>query len=221
VNPPIIIPAQGGTFEYDVSLANNGAAMALFDAWIMQYTPQGYWQGPMLGPINLTVPATVVVSRLRSQSVPDTAPPGVYTYRGYVGIYSAARWDSSSFTYTKSTARDGGTTMSYWANSGESFEPYLTVPAASSQPSAFSLKSVCPNPFNPATAISYELPTASYTSLKVYDVSGRMVANLVDGWQEAGSHQATFNGSRLSSGLYFVKMQAGDYSAVKKMVLVK
>jgi hypothetical protein len=78
-----------------------------------------------------------------------------------------------------------------------------------------------PNPFNPSTAISYELRAASHISLKVSDVSGRIVASLADGWQEAGTHHATFDGSKLSSGLYFVRMQAGDFTAVQKMMLIK
>jgi hypothetical protein len=57
--------------------------------------------------------------------------------------------------------------------------------------------------------------------LKIYDVSGRKVADLVNGWREAGSHAVTFDGSALASGVYLYRIEAGDYSAVSKMVLMK
>jgi hypothetical protein len=222
INPPIQIPAQGGSFSFTAQVANNGASPATFSAWIMQYTPQSQWQGPMLGPISLTVPGGITVSRVRNQNVPGSAAPGVYTYRGYVGQYSTVKWDSSSFEYTKLTAaRDGGATVDNWDNWGESFAPYEALTARDGCPTRFGLDQSRPNPFNPTTAVSYQLQAASYTTLKVYDISGRLVATLVDGWQGAGSHQVTFDGSKLSSSLYFVKMQAGDFSAVKKMMLVK
>jgi hypothetical protein len=154
--------------------------------------------------------------------VPSSWPAGVHYYIGYANLtvgYPAA--DADSFSWTKSTTADGGPVVYTCENFGESFEPYLVKTAAVELPTAYGLSQNHPNPFNPMTAISYELRASSYTSLKVYDLSGRMVATLVDGWQEAGSHQVTFDGSRLSSGLYFVKMQAGDFSAVKKMMLVK
>jgi hypothetical protein len=78
-----------------------------------------------------------------------------------------------------------------------------------------------PNPFNPSTVVRYTMPEARHVSLKVFDVSGRMIANLVDEWREAGTHEVSFDGSRLSTGLYFVTMQAGEFSEVRKMMLVK
>jgi hypothetical protein len=78
-----------------------------------------------------------------------------------------------------------------------------------------------PNPFNPSTAISYELRAASQISLKVYDTAGRLVSTLTNGWQEAGTHAAAFDGSKLPSGLYFVRLQAGEVTAVQKVMLLK
>jgi hypothetical protein len=105
----------------------------------------------------------------------------------------------------------------------------LATPAEKADsPSAFpagthssNLQPCHPNPFNPTTAISYKLQAPSWVSLKVYDISGRLVATLVDGWREAGTHQVTFDGSNLAAGIYLLKMQAGDYSVVQKLVLVK
>lgn len=78
-----------------------------------------------------------------------------------------------------------------------------------------------PNPFNPATEISFSLPEASDVKLIVYDIIGREVAKLVDGFVEVGVHTVQFDGSNLASGIYFYHLTAGKYTAVKKMMLVK
>jgi hypothetical protein len=221
VAPPIIIPASGGSFQFNATVANNGTSPASFGAWIMQQIPDLTWQGPMLGPVPLTLPATTTVTRLRTQNVPASAPTGLYTYRGYVGVYPATKWDSSSFTYTKS-ATGNGPIVNTWENWGESFAPYEDLPIGGEIiPTTCGLNQNSPNPFNPVTAINYQLSTNSQVSLQVFDIGGRLVATLVDGWQEAGSHQVTFDGSRLASGLYLVRMQAGEFNATKKMMLVK
>ncbi|RJP73358.1 MAG: T9SS C-terminal target domain-containing protein [Candidatus Zixiibacteriota bacterium] len=81
--------------------------------------------------------------------------------------------------------------------------------------------SASPNPFNPATAVGYRLPAPGHVSLRVYDTAGREVKTLVDGWKEAGSHEAIFDGSGLASGVYLVRMEAGAFTATRKMVLLK
>jgi uncharacterized delta-60 repeat protein len=88
-------------------------------------------------------------------------------------------------------------------------------------PGGFRLKQPSPNPFNPSTVLSYELQAASYISLKVYDTAGRLVATLVNGWRDAGAHEVTFDGSRLASGVYVYRLQAGENAATGKMVLLK
>jgi flagellar hook assembly protein FlgD len=83
------------------------------------------------------------------------------------------------------------------------------------------LVAISPNPFNPTTAISYQLSANSYVSLKVYDITGRLVATLVDGLREAGAQQVTFDGSNLASGIYLYELTAGSHSATGKMMLMK
>jgi len=78
-----------------------------------------------------------------------------------------------------------------------------------------------PNPFNPATKITYQLPKGSLVTLKIYDILGNEVATLVNEEQSAGRYQTTFNGSNLSSGIYFYKIQAGNFVETKKLVLMK
>jgi len=85
----------------------------------------------------------------------------------------------------------------------------------------FALSQNYPNPFNPSTMISYQLPTSNHISLKVYDALGREVATLVNEVKEAGRYSATFTASKLSSGIYFAKLQSGDKVHLKMMMLVK
>jgi hypothetical protein len=78
-----------------------------------------------------------------------------------------------------------------------------------------------PNPFNPTTSISYSIPKAGNVRLTVFDVLGRDVAVLVNEFKTAGSYTIGFNASELSSGVYFYRIEAGDFKDVKKMTLVK
>lgn len=106
------------------------------------------------------------------------------------------------------------------------------------QPQDFVLFPAYPNPFNPTTVISYRLQVASRVKLEVFDIDGRNVVGarhavplrsgssavpmaLVDGWQEAGSHKVTFDGSGLTSGVYVYRLTAGDRTAAGKTVLLK
>jgi hypothetical protein len=88
-------------------------------------------------------------------------------------------------------------------------------------PSIFELKQNFPNPFNPASVISYQLPFTGHVSLIVYDAIGNEVVILVNEVKEAGYHSATFNASNLSTGVYFVRLQSDDAMQMKKMMLLK
>jgi len=88
-------------------------------------------------------------------------------------------------------------------------------------PGKFELMNNYPNPFNPSTVISYQLPIESNVLLKVFNVLGDEVATLVNGQQTAGAHSVNFNASDLSSGIYFYTIEAGSFTATKKMILTK
>jgi hypothetical protein len=89
------------------------------------------------------------------------------------------------------------------------------------QPSAFDLGQNYPNPFNPQTTIRFTLPTAGPTALHIYDAAGQPLSSLVDGFLPAGTHQVRFDGDALASGLYFYRLQSGELTETRKMVLTK
>jgi hypothetical protein len=90
-----------------------------------------------------------------------------------------------------------------------------------SSPTVYNLHDNYPNPFNPSTTISYDLPTDSKVTLKVYDVLGREVATLVDEYKQAGYHEARLNASTMASGVYLYRLQSGSFTATKKFLLLR
>ncbi len=94
-------------------------------------------------------------------------------------------------------------------------------PPAGNIPKVYALYPNYPNPFNPATSIRYDVPKVSNVTLKVYDIRGREVASLVSENKQPGSYSVTFNASNLASGVYFYRLNAGDYTNTMKMILVK
>lgn len=117
-------------------------------------------------------------------------------------------------------------------NMGEGLENYLMhvlnwgeVPTSNEEQkegiSQYRLAPAYPNPFNPSTTIEYNLPAAGFVSIKVYDLLGREVANLVNEVQMSGTHTLQFDASRLSSGIYFVRMASGNFLHTRSISLLK
>lgn len=88
-------------------------------------------------------------------------------------------------------------------------------------PAVYSLAQNYPNPFNPSTVIQYSLPEASDVTLAVYDMLGREVASLVDGQKSAGSYEVSFSAGNLSSGIYFYRLNTGNFTKIRSMTFVK
>jgi hypothetical protein len=88
-------------------------------------------------------------------------------------------------------------------------------------PGSFSLEQNYPNPFNPSTTIRYSVPELSHVTVKIYNLLGQVVTTLFSKEQTAGSYEVSFDASSLSSGVYFYSIEAGKYTATKKMMLLK
>gem|GEM_PF-1674863 len=96
-----------------------------------------------------------------------------------------------------------------------------TIKEINSLPINYSLSQNYPNPFNPATKINFAIPKQGFVTLKIYDIIGREIKTLVNEVKQAGYYTVDFNGSSLASGVYFYRIQSGDFVTVKRMVLVK
>ena len=117
-----------------------------------------------------------------------------------------------------SDGRDITTHEWYLLVEGERLAPFTKL---TSLPKTFALKENYPNPFNLSTMIRYQLPVDCYVRLEVYDLLGRKVATLAEGEQEAGYRSFTWDASKVSSGIYIYKLTAGDFTQVRKMMMVK
>lgn len=108
------------------------------------------------------------------------------------------------------------------SNDFGTYKPLTTVKQVSNLlPNAYTLSQNYPNPFNPSTTIEYSLKSTSPIVLKIYNVIGQEVSTLVNQVQTAGTYRVTFDASRLATGVYFYKLQAGQFTSIKKMMLLK
>jgi photosystem II stability/assembly factor-like uncharacterized protein len=168
-------------------------------------------------------------------AVNSIAVHGGYVFAGLdPGLYSSTITNNNWANFGQNLP--GGRVLSLFVNDSSVFAgtelsgiwraPLSAVtgvkqPIASALPRSFQLEQNYPNPFNPSTTISYQLSEVSIVKLNVYDILGRQVATLVNGRQNAGNYNVTFNASNLSTGVYFYRLQAGTYSNTKKLMLIK
>jgi hypothetical protein len=131
----------------------------------------------------------------------------------------------------------GGLTDPQWLSQIQMAENLLNNPSTSlgksqankasknieseNNPTEYALSNNYPNPFNPTTIIEYQLPKDGFVSLKVYDILGREIKTLVNGFRTLGKYSVSFDGSNLASGIYFYQLKSNGFSSIKKMILTK
>jgi len=215
-DPPVTVP-QGGRFGFTGNLTNNTEDPQITDAWTMATGPQKDIYGPFKDFEDIALEPYETRTAHFYQRVPNLAPLGFYDYIAYCGDYPSTVVDSSLFQIEVVAGPLTKAGEAGWVLTGSfdrSDEP-------SSIPSDFALLSNYPNPFNAQTVIQYQLPVSSSVKLEVYNLLGSKVATLADGEQEAGYKSVTWDASEVSSGIYFYKLTAGDYTETKRMMLVK
>ncbi|HLF19406.1 MAG TPA: T9SS type A sorting domain-containing protein, partial [Bacteroidota bacterium] len=106
-------------------------------------------------------------------------------------------------------------------NNGPSVSGQAEQLLSSGVPSSYALHEAYPNPFNPSTTIRYDLSQDDYVKLKIFDVTGREIAVLVDGFQQGGQYMVQFNANGLPSGIYLYQISTGKFTQAKKLVLTK
>ncbi|MFH1735151.1 MAG: T9SS type A sorting domain-containing protein, partial [bacterium] len=224
VFPNIQIPAGGGEFDYWILASNNTLTSMEIDSWIYCSDARGVELDHFIGPRSkLLEPGQSQF--LVTQLVDGSFSPGIYTYVLNIGEFPGTVWASGSLNFEK---LDNLCSDNYPVDGAPN--PFDEI--TSNQPLATNhwLATAHPNPFNPYTTISFDLPVASQVTLNVFDIHGRRVGIglAASGAYGAptrrynpGQHSITFDGSNLTSGIYLYRLEAGEYSAVGKMVLLK
>jgi hypothetical protein len=216
-NTPIVIPALGGQIEYDRLIQNTSDSARTVILYTLSVLPNGAYYR-INTEMNQIIPAGGQIQGTNlNTAITAGAPAGTYTFILIALDAQSKKFLSlDAFTFTKSGTDNSGN-MGAWQlmQANEAFAPVMAIP------DNISLSDPSPNPFNPETELSYFLPEAGNVSLRVYDIQGREVAVLADGWYSAGTYQVKFNGNNLSSGIYFAVLNYGASNQVKKLTLIK
>lgn len=157
----------------------------------------------------------------------------VATYHGTLSTWTQQTFDISAYANASPNLKvrfrltsDANTVADGWYVDDVVITKYcvgtpLAVGNNNTIPERFSLEQNYPNPFNPVTQINYALATESFVKLTVFDILGKEIASIVNTKQPAGRYQVEFDGSNLATGMYIYKIEAGSFTDVKKMMLIK
>jgi hypothetical protein len=197
------VPNPGDRIDFDIELINNGSLTTATD----------------ITAIMTSLDASCAVVRSLDRSFgdiePGTAVIGNRPYR-IEFLESCTDIFSVSFRVDISTGN-----FTFWSDTF-SVDIVSAIGRAENQlPISYSLKQNYPNPFNPVTMINYQLPMINDVELSIYNLLGQKVATLVDERQQAGYHQVEWDASNFSSGIYYYRIEAGEFQDVKKMILIR
>jgi subtilisin family serine protease len=168
------------------------------------FTAQEKWDA-LSGGVNMTMP-----------------PPGLACFVISAGPINLAAGDTTTVGFG---IIKGGNLIELLANTVTARAKYFATvgitPVSENIPDRFELFQNYPNPFNPSTTIKFALPKNGLVKIKVYDMLGKEVANLVNEEVKAGTYEVKFNGAGLSSGMYFYRIETPEFTEVKKMIMIK
>ena len=201
IGAPIIIPSNGGRFEFTLEITNNGTATVTKDYWSLVVDPNGNFRSPRTIPDATIAPGETFSTTIKAR-INNRGAAGTYTVTGYAGEYPTSE-ASDSFTLTKEGSAPD------FAKTGSEI------------PTELVLDQNYPNPFNPSTTIRYGVPEDGIVSVRVYNVMGQEVATLVSEWKGAGVYEVNFDASKLSAGVYLFGVEAGGKQVVNRMTLLK
>jgi len=214
---PIVIPPEGGDIIYDGWAFNFSGHSRRADIWTYAFVPEMGQYGPIDLYENIRIPADSLGMNEISQHVPGAAPEGDYVFVAYVGYYPSTIIDSSYFYFTKSGSIAGG--MNDWFRADRWLKESNL--AESDVPVDYALSQNYPNPFNASTVINYQLPAESHVKLEVYNTLGQKVTMLLDEKQAAGYRSVVWEASEISSGIYFYRLAAGNFTSRERMLLLR
>jgi len=216
------VPPEGGNLYFDIFAENVGTTPATYDGWLDVVYEGGDPTTVVFRSFTNFQPGWTINRPNTYFPVPSVYAAGNYEMFGRLGNHPDEIWYEDSFPFVKS----GNNVIA-------DFRPFVPdgVPnpfdeidmgdAPVVTPEKFGLSQNYPNPFNPTTSINYNLPEGGFVSMKVYDVMGREVAKLVDGYRDAGIHHVGWDASGMASGIYFYVLNVGNKHLGGKMVLLK
>jgi hypothetical protein len=224
--------AVTGAFEVSVDFGGGtlvnpgGPSFGCTDIFVVKYGPLSMWvEGPdrlppeRPGAFEATVSGGEPAYTFRWYKAVDCDDPYWQSIGDDTSQLSAAA--RRSFCIKSEVSDGAGDSTSRVHHVQIMHDKVIPLRRTSLNPSAFALKQNVPNPFNPDTRITFDLPKVSRVSLAVYDVKGREVARLVDGSIDAGTHTVSFNADHLVSGIHFYRLVADEFVAVNKMIVLK
>jgi len=219
------VPESGGDLFFNIFAESQLTYPVDFEAWLAVEYEGGAPVTLLFQGFQNYQPGWTINRTNYSYYVPESWAAGNYMMWGRLGFEPDEIRDESGFPFIKSGTNYDADFVPFPVPNAPN--PFELTNEKSSNPSGYSLITIHPNPFNPVTVISFELRVASYVELSVYNITGRNVflsrsgAIPTTGFYGAGSHSFTFDGSKLSSGIYFVRLEAGATVQTKKMVLIK
>jgi hypothetical protein len=206
-----------------LAVAASAAAQTSADTMFVKFSDTWSWTSPY---------ALSTIDRLTFSGAQGSDTLNIKLKSGETIRYAISHLEKITFSYAQPNDSvvielSSGQAQSYalWSLSAITFTGWdRTASADRGTPAAvgsYSLGQNYPNPFNPSTTIQYYLPKESSVTLSVSTVLGQLVGTLVHGQQQAGMHQITWNASAAASGIYYYRLQAGEYLETKSMLLLK
>jgi hypothetical protein len=221
---------SGTTFDIYQVMRPNGGTWGTMSVWVS--TLEAKWPALYSRKVN----GNQVFPGVFEQSENENFPPRTIRYKAFDGTnwstsiqVSDASSDVTGLLKPEVADIDGSTPVFAFVGGNYInvyFDNFSWVPTdvndgSNSLPEIFSLEQNYPNPFNPSTSIQFRIPENSFVSLKIYNVLGKEVSTLINEEKNAGAYEVNFNASALSSGVYFYKLEAGNFVQTRKMVLMK
>ncbi|GEM_PF-5035221 len=226
VNPPIEFGFWGGWFQFHAWVVNNTNQNTNIDLWAMLDFPSGDVYGPINGGEIWIAAGDTMSCRNIDQRIPGCMEAGVYTYVVYIGDYIWGQdpviYDSSSLNFTIDYKGDGGIDCDGKFELKGCFENNDAIVVKD-----YDIRQNYPNPFNAQTTIVYQTPESGNVRLDIYDILGRRIKTLVNGFSSIGPHRVIWdgtnnNGETVSTGIYFYRLYAENGTAItKRLTLIK
>ncbi|MBU1652238.1 T9SS type A sorting domain-containing protein, partial [bacterium] len=216
------VPPTGGNLYFDVFIQYLDPVPIDYDAWLAIAYEGGTPQTAVLRSFTNFQPGWAINRPGMYYPIPGGYAAGNYTFSARVGYEPDVVWAEDSFPFTKLGASDGMAFIPFAVDGApnpfdviDKGEEHAKLPHDSAIVNAY------PNPFNPTTTLSYSLDAAGPVKLSIYDIQGRLLTTLVDGFRNTGIHEVTFGAEGLSSGIYFARIETGNRSVMQKLMLVK